>query len=377
MTKKTQEYRKQLAELFVHALEEQELNWQKGWNGKAFLPQNAVTEKAYRGLNRFYLAMIAKDRGYQESRWATFHQIQEHGWKLEHAKGQGVQVEYWFPYDTEEKQGLSWSEFRNRSEEFGERYQLRAVYSYVFNGDLIQGLPELQIAQNDTMPDELIGVISRNMQVEMLHDGGNQAFYNQQQDQIHLPVPECFESDYAYNATALHELAHATGAPHRLKRELAGYFGSESYAYEELVAEITASFFAVHLAVEPGQMQIENHKAYVQSWIRAIREKPERLVKAIQQAEKAATYLEYHAGLVDQKEYLRCETTTVEVEEMEGKSYMGIRKDIQEIQNMQHQIQGNTVYMKKFMEDNHIPLLQKNFEKESVPKFGTEKGRQR
>ena len=62
---------------------------------------------------------------------------------------------------------------------------------------------------------------------------------------------------------------------------------------------------------------------------------------------------------------------------MEGKSYMGIRKDIQEIQNMQYQIQGNTVYMKKFMEDNHIPLLQKNFEKESVPKFGTEKGRQR
>ena len=75
MTKKTQEYRKQLAELFVHALEEQELNWQKGWNGKAFLPQNAVTEKTYRGLNRFYLAMIAKNRGYQESRWATFHQI--------------------------------------------------------------------------------------------------------------------------------------------------------------------------------------------------------------------------------------------------------------------------------------------------------------
>ena len=49
---------------------------------------------------------------------------------------------------------------------------------------------------------------------------------------------------------------------------------------------------------------------------------------------------------------------------MEGKSYMGIRKDIQEIQNMQYQIQGNTVYMKKFMEDNHIPLLQKNFERE-------------
>ena len=95
---------------------------------------------------------------------------------------------------------------------------MRVVYSYVFNGDLIQGLPELQIAQNDIMPDELIGVISRNMQVEILHDGGNQAFYNQQQDQIHLPVPGCFEADYAYNTTALHELAHATGAPHRLKR---------------------------------------------------------------------------------------------------------------------------------------------------------------
>lgn len=41
----------------------------------------------------------------------------------------------------------------------------------------------------------------------------------------------------------------------------------------------------------------------MQSWIKAIRDKPETLVKAVAEAEKVAAYMEYKAELIQQKEY--------------------------------------------------------------------------
>ena len=57
------------------------------------------------------------------------------------------------------------------------------------------------------------------------------------------------------------------------------------------------------LQTEATPQHIYNHKAYVQSWIQAIREKPETLVKAIKDAQAAANYMDYMAGLITEKEY--------------------------------------------------------------------------
>ena len=64
-------------------------------------------------------------------------------------------------------------------------------------------------------------------------------------------------------------------------------------AYEELVAEMTSCFLSADLQVEQTQEHIDNHKAYVQSWIQMIEDKPENLVKAIAQAEKASQSVSY------------------------------------------------------------------------------------
>ena len=58
---------------------------------------------------------------------------------------------------------------------------------------------------------------------------------------------------------------------------------------------------------------IDNHKAYVQSWIQAIREKPETLVKAIKDAQAAANYMDYKAGLITEKEYEKACGSVMEV----------------------------------------------------------------
>ena len=101
---KTKEYREQLAEAFLQVLEEKQLDWKKEWQGSGGqTPVNVKTGKDYRGINRLYLTLIAMQRGYTDFRWATFKQIKEQGWRLQDAKGQGIKVEYWFPFDTEEK----------------------------------------------------------------------------------------------------------------------------------------------------------------------------------------------------------------------------------------------------------------------------------
>ena len=321
MTEKTKEYRKNLAEQFVHILEDKPFNWKMEWEGGKDRPRNAKSGACYRGINRLRLMLTAWERGYKDPRWATFNQIRDMGLRLVDAKGQGVQVEYWYPYDRKEKHRISWEEYRLLTEENGNtdiRYILCASYSIVFNAELIEGLPELPEPEiRDISQDRLVETVSRNMGVEILNDGGDRSFYRPGEDKIHLPLPGYFYSDYAYNSTALHELAHATGAPHRLNRNQGGFFGSSEYAYEELVAEITSCFVSAELKTEQDPYHIENHKAYVQSWIKEIREKPEALVKAVAEAEKAAAYLDYKAELIPKEEYEKTVHSSVE-EEKEG-----------------------------------------------------------
>lgn len=307
MTEKTKEYRKKLADFFLDVLEKEGLNWKKGWFWSGGdRPMNAKSQANYKGINRFYLAMVSMERGYKDNRWATFRQVQDMGCRLKDAKGQGVTIEYWFPYDRQEKHHISWEEFLDQTGgRAGERFTLHAVYSTVFNAAVIEGLPELptEVSGPHIPRDKLVETLSRNMHVEIRNDGGGRAYYSPREDRIHLPRSENFFSQYEYNATALHELSHATGAPHRLNRNMGGVFGSPDYAYEELVAEISSCFMSENLQTEPGAKHLENHQAYVQSWLKAIRKKPETLVKAVADAEKAAAYMEYKAELIPQKEY--------------------------------------------------------------------------
>ena len=217
MTQK--EYRQKLAEEFVHLLEEKDLEWKKEWTGRDG-PFNAKSCKAYKGSNRFYLSLIAAARKYKDPRWATFRQIQDAGWSLKNAKGQGVKIEYWYPYDLEKKKSITWQEFRESGEGIGNRYHLYAKYFVVFNAELIDGIPPYERETPNVAVDELVSRLSANMEVEIRNDGGGQAFYSVSDDMIHLPRQSDFTSTYAYNSTALHELTHATGARHRLNRNI-------------------------------------------------------------------------------------------------------------------------------------------------------------
>ena len=322
------EFRAEMAEAFVHVLEDKGLEWKKEWRGLGgTAPQNGITKANYRGCNAFWLSLVAMMKGYSDPRWVTMLQIMDKDGKYHpkqkwHLKkgSKATYVEYWYPYDLAEQKALTWDQYKaclkdGRDEK---EFKLSTRYTAVFNACDVEGMPEQDIIINpDVSQDELISKLSESMGVEILPDGGDQAYYSPSQDKIHLPTPESFVSEYAYNSTALHELSHSTGHPSRLNRPQGAFFGTNQYAYEELVAEMCSCFMSAELQTEMSAEHIDNHKAYVQSWIRAISEKQDTLVRAIKDAQDAANYMDYQAGLITEKEYEKLRGSVVEIKQKE------------------------------------------------------------
>ena len=322
--KNKDEYRAELADAFAHVLEERGLEWRKEWTGSGGgAPHNGITKACYRGTNAFWLSLVSMLKGYSDPRWVTMVQIMDNGgkyhpkqkWHLK-AGSKATYVEYWYPYDVKNKKALTWEQYRDEvaNGRKDTEFTLSTKYTAVFNASEVEGMPEIQIPETpDVSQDELIGRLCAGMGVQIFLDGGDRAYYSPSQDNIHLPTPESFTSEYAFNATALHELSHSTGHPDRLNRDMAGFFGSAEYAYEELVAEMCSCFMGVNLDQTASPDHINNHKAYVQSWIKAIRDKPETLIRAIKDAQSAAAFMDWKAGLITDKEYSQTLNSTMEI----------------------------------------------------------------
>ena len=119
--------------------------------------------------------------------------------------------------------------------------------------------------------------------------GGDAAFYMPSQDRIQLPNKSAFNSEANYYATAFHELSHWTGAKHRLDRNLDnGRYGNPAYAFEELVAEISAAYLCADYKIQ-GELR---HAGYIQSWLKACKDDSKAIFKAAALAQKAADYIQ-------------------------------------------------------------------------------------
>ena len=123
------------------------------------------------------------------------------------------------------------------------------------------------------------------------------AYYSPGADFVHMPALELFHTTGAYLATLAHELTHWTGHESRLNRSQLNAFGSKDYAFEELVAEIGAAFVGARLGIV-GE-HLDNHAAYLASWLKALRDDNRAIFKAAALAQTAADLVLAHAGLED------------------------------------------------------------------------------
>ncbi|MFV0385506.1 ArdC family protein, partial [Paracoccus sp. (in: a-proteobacteria)] len=125
--------------------------------------------------------------------------------------------------------------------------------------------------------------------------GGNRAFYVPAHDYVQVPPPQAYFEPINWHRTALHELGHASGAAHRLGRNLSGSFGSKLYSVEEITAELIAAFCCASLGIVPTV----RHADYIGSWLECLREDNRAIIRAASQASKAADWLLAHLPEAD------------------------------------------------------------------------------
>jgi len=66
---------------------------------------------------------------------------------------------------------------------------------------------------------------------------------------VFMPPFERFIDAASYYSCLGHETGHASGAAHRLDRDLSGRFGSAKYAMDEIIVELTSSFIMADLGI--------------------------------------------------------------------------------------------------------------------------------
>lgn len=291
MMAKLTKTRELLINEFIHSLEEDQQIWKKTW--KVVHPVNAISRHQYRGLNRLLLSFIAEERGYKDPRWITFNQVKQNEWKLVDAKGKGVPVEYWSPYDIENRKKVTLLEAKEIIKEDPNRIKYIAQTYIVFNASLVDGIPKYEIEEKQVKQENIMDFFKNYLETEgiILKHGGDSACYIPTLDKIKMPQFENFDSEFDYYDTLAHEIGHSTGHEKRLNRNLTGCFGSESYAKEELRAEISSAFLNAELNIPISEDRIKNNKAYVQNWISILKKEPNELFKAIQDAEKISEYV--------------------------------------------------------------------------------------
>jgi len=130
-----------------------------------------------------------------------------------------------------------------------------------------------------------------------LRYGTTTAFYSPAEDTVFMPEHGRHAAvSESFYGTLFHEHIHAVGAPQRLNRkslvENKGLHASrETYAEEELVAEMGAAFLCAHAGIFEDQS--ENSAAYLAGWLKALKGADAKtwIIRAASQAQKAADYI--------------------------------------------------------------------------------------
>ena len=191
-----------------------------------------------------------------------------------------------------------WKWVEQEDEETGEVKQVPFLRYYnVFHIDQCEGLtakhmPQMPATANaDQKAEAMIAEYIQRSGVRLKHQEGDRAFYTPSADCITLPLLAQFAETAEYYSTAFHELTHSTGHQSRLNRlEKVAFFGTEAYSKEELVAEIGASALVNHAGLETAS-SFRNSAAYIQNWLKVLRDDKRFIVSASGKAEKAVNLI--------------------------------------------------------------------------------------
>ena len=301
VTKK--DHYQEITNAFIELLETEKGNFIKTWQANSLNGHyNYITKKEYRGTNVFSTAMSTFKNGFKSNEWATFKQWQSKGFKVD--KGSKATYIIFF----------SKVEIEDKKEKDKKFIPILKGYP-IFNADQTnyKGTEEYLNNVGQLVKDLEFNEFS-NIRIDHLIDhtkvtikhGGNSAFYSTNLDFIQMPNKSSFKEieniskEVGYYSTLLHELSHWSGNEKRLDRKIQNKFGSNAYAFEELVAEISSGFLCTIL--ELVKLPTPNHAKYINNWLEVLKSDKKAIVKAFSLAQKASDFILDHEEIKELEE---------------------------------------------------------------------------
>ncbi len=269
-----------ITDTIIEQLEAGTKPWIRPWRGRSrgSLFWRRATGEAYRGINVLMLWLASELAGYEENTWMTYRQL------ISAARSARVKGSLVVKYGT----------FTPKEREDDERAIPYLKGYTVFNIEQIENLPERFYRLAEELPAlpvphlENVETFVRNTGAAITY-GRTIACYRPGPDDILMPDRARFVDEVHLYSTLLHEMSHWSGAEHRLDRDLSGRFGGESYAIEELVAELSAAFLCADLGVAHNPRY--NTATYLESWLKVLKNDKRAILTACRQSPGAADYL--------------------------------------------------------------------------------------
>ena len=271
----------------IEALEAGVIPWERPWTGVRSGAISHSTGRPYSLLNQFILG--------KPGEYITFNQCKAEGGRVK----KGAKSKWIVFWKVIVKPVLDANGNPERDENGMTKTRGIPVLKYynVFHIDDCIGiepkwkdkLPATPAEPNDAAETILLDYIKREG-ITLEQCKSNDAYYSPLRDLIHLPLAEQFSKTGEYYSTAFHEAVHSTGHKTRLNRldpsvKLAA-FGSEDYSKEELVAEMGAACILNELGLETAGT-FKNSAAYIQSWLKVLKNDKKLIISAAARAEKA------------------------------------------------------------------------------------------
>lgn len=266
----------------IEQLENNIIPWEKPWSGTIDGAFNRVSKKPYSILNQMLLKY--------DGEYASFKQWKDLGGRIR--KGEKSEmVVFWKMYPIKEKQ--------DEGTEIIKTIPL-LKYINVFHISQVDGVEPLkQKVTHDIEPidkaEKILNDYWNRENITIEHVKGDKAFYSPMFDKIQLPLFEQFKQSEEYYSTAFHESVHSTMKTNRCNRQedrkgKVVSFGSEEYSKEELVSEVGSAQLMNMVGIETTK-SFRNSTAYIQSWLKVLRNDNKFIVSASSKAEKAVNYI--------------------------------------------------------------------------------------
>ena len=264
----------------IRQLENGVVPWHKPWSGIASGAYNRVSKKPYSLLNQMLLE--------HDGEYATYKQWSDLGGKVRKGEKSEIVV-FWKIIQVEEA---------NANGKVEKKSIPLLKYINVFHVSQVDGVKPKNVKPIEHKPIEEAEEIKRNYMkrenIVIKEVVSNDAFYSPVRDYIQVPCKEQYTDVMEFYSTLFHEMIHSTGHRDRLGRLDANVkfasFGSEDYSKEELIAEIGSAFLMNHIGIETSKT-FNNSAAYIQSWLKVLRNDNRFIVSASSKAEKAMKYI--------------------------------------------------------------------------------------